>query len=46
MTLKLTLQNIAKIDPAQARVTTIFYFTYNYATYCIALLYCRDGLVA
>jgi hypothetical protein len=44
MTLKLTLQNIAQIDPGQARGTTIFYFTDNYATYY--LLYCRIGLVA
>jgi hypothetical protein len=37
MTLKLTLQNIGQIDPVQARGgTTIFYFTDNYATYCIA----------
>ncbi len=36
MTLKLTLQNIEQIDPAQARGTTIFYFTDNYATYFVA----------
>jgi hypothetical protein len=35
--LKLTLQNIAQIDPVQARGTMIFHFTDNkYATYCIA----------
>jgi hypothetical protein len=32
MPLRLTLQNIAQIDPDQARGTTIFYFTDNYAT--------------
>jgi hypothetical protein len=36
MTLKLTLQNIAQIDPDQAPGTTILYFTDNYATYCVA----------